>query len=186
MYTERVAVTKIGNVTFYFACWVCYFFTFCMWQEREQEIREFLNQPANKISRFDFLLSLVELMLSGQAMDGAGWYEGALCMAVGQSALVHTVSTWIKVALGIGLCALVSYCLAFTQANHCSEFRMSEHLIANDQLPKQPLTDQAYTVMGADPEISGGGGGLSPKMFSRPFGGWGRATPLEPSGLSLV
>ena len=59
-----------------------------MWQEREQEIREFLNQPANKISRFDFLLSLVELMLSGQAMDGAGWHEGALCMAVGQSALV--------------------------------------------------------------------------------------------------
>ena len=27
-------------------------------------------------------------MLSGQAMDGAGWHEGALCMAVGQSALV--------------------------------------------------------------------------------------------------
>ena len=73
---------------FYFACWVCYVLTFCMWQEREQEIREFFNQPANKISRFDFLVSLVELMLSGQAMDGAGWHEGALCMAVGQSALV--------------------------------------------------------------------------------------------------
>ena len=56
----------------YFACWVCYVLTFCMWQEREQEIREFLNQPANKISRFDFLLSLVELMLSGHAMDDAG------------------------------------------------------------------------------------------------------------------
>ena len=73
---------------FYFAFWVCYVLTFCMWQEREQEIREFFNQPANKISRFDFLVSLVELMLSGQAMDGAGWHEGALCMAVGQSALV--------------------------------------------------------------------------------------------------
>ena len=88
MYTETVAVTKIENVMFYFACWVCYVLTFCMWQEREQEIREFFNQPANKISRFDFLVSLVELMLSGQAMDGAGWHEGALCMAVGQSALV--------------------------------------------------------------------------------------------------
>ena len=79
---------KNENVMFYFACWVCYVLTFCMWQEREQEIREFFNQPANKISRFDFLVSLVELMLSGQAMDGAGWHEGALCMAVGQSALV--------------------------------------------------------------------------------------------------
>ena len=147
---ETAAVTKIKNVTFYFSCWVCYFLTFCMWQEREQEIREFLNQPANKISRFDFLLSLVELMLSGQAMDGAGWHEAALCMAVGQSALVHTVSTWIKVALGIGLCALVSYCLAFTQANHC-QWR---------------ITKATFNRSGIYCEIRGGGGwGCLPKCF---------------------
>ena len=55
----------------------------------------------------------------------------------------------IKVALGIWNCALARYCLAVTQANLCSEFRMPEYLIANDELPKQPLTNQAYTVMGA-------------------------------------
>ena len=50
---------------------------------------------------------------------------------------------------------------------------MREHFIANDQLPKQPLTDQAYTVMGVDPEIKGGGGeggGRSQKNFSALWG----------------
>ena len=51
---------------------------------------------------------------------------------------------------------------------------MPERFIANDQLPKQPLTDQAYTVMGADPEIRGwggvGGGGFSKKFFSALWG----------------
>ena len=46
---------------------------------------------------------------------------------------------------------------------------MPEHFIANDQLPKQPLTDQAYTVMGADPEIRGWGG-VSKKFFSALWG----------------
>ena len=47
---------------------------------------------------------------------------------------------------------------------------MPKHFIANDQLPKQPLTNQAYTVMGADPEISGGGGGGLKKFFSALWG----------------
>ena len=52
---------------------------------------------------------------------------------------------------------------------------MPKHFIANDQLPKQPLTNQAYTVMGADHFV-----GRSQKNFFRPLGGWGRALPLDP------
>ena len=58
---------------------------------------------------------------------------------------------------------------------------MPEHFIANDQLPKQPLTDQAYTVMGADPEIRGwgGGGGMGrlKKIFLGPLGVGGGPLP---------
>ena len=56
---------------------------------------------------------------------------------------------------------------------------MPKHFIANDQLPKQPLTNQAYTVMGADPEISGGGGGggRSQKIFLGPLGVGGGPLP---------
>ena len=100
-------------------------------------------------------------------MVQAGMRERCVWLLASQPSSVHvrTVYTWIKVALGIGLCALVSYCLAFTQANHCSEFRMPKHFIANDQLPKQPLTNQAYTVMGADHFV-----GRSQKNFFGPSG----------------
>jgi len=65
------------------------------------------------------------------------------------SMLILYIPDSTKVALGIGKCALARYCLAVTQANHCSEFRMPEYLIANDELPKKPLKNQAYIVMGA-------------------------------------
>ena len=49
----------------------------------------------------------------------------------------------IKVALGIGDCALGSYCLAVTHAKHCIVFVCpnAQCPIANDQLPKQ---EKAY------------------------------------------
>ena len=43
---------------------------------------------------------------------------------------------------------------------------MPKHFIANDQLPKQPLTNQAYTVMGADHFV----GRSQKKFFSAPRG----------------
>ena len=39
-----------------------------------------------------------------------------------------------KVTSGIGNCSLASYCLVVTQANHCSEFCVTKHPIANNQL----------------------------------------------------
>ena len=39
-----------------------------------------------------------------------------------------------KITSGIGNCSLGSYCLVVTQANHCSEFSMPKHPIANNQL----------------------------------------------------
>ena len=174
----------------YFACWVCYVLTFCMWQEREQEIREFFNQPANKISRFDFLASLVELMLSGQAMDGAGWHEGALCMAVGQSALVCPCPYCIYLNKGcFGHWALRTGKLLF--GIHSSKslqwVSYAQTLYCQWPITKATFNESGIYCNGCRPwdKWRGWGGAVS-KNFSRPFGGWGRAPPLEPSGLSLV
>ena len=49
---------------------------------------------------------------------------------------------------------------------------MPKHFIANDQLPKQPLTNQAYTVMGADHFV-----GRSQKNFFGPSGVGGGPFP---------
>ena len=57
--------------------------------------------------------------------------------------LIHTLHTCtagsIKVALGIGNWAIVSYCLVVTQGNHC--------IVWYAQMPNsQPLLNQPYTV----------------------------------------
>ena len=52
---------------------------------------------------------------------------------------VQYIADIVKGALGIMNWAVGSYCLVFTKANHCSEFRIPKCAIANDQLPKQPL-----------------------------------------------
>ena len=57
--------------------------------------------------------------------------------------LIHTLLTCtavsIKVALGIGNWAIVSYCLVVTQGNHC--------IVWYAQMPNsQPLLNQLYTV----------------------------------------
>ena len=163
---------------FYFAFWVCYVLTFCMWQEREQEIREFFNQPANKISRFDFLVSLVELMLSGQAMDGAGWHEGALCMAVGQSALVCPCPYCIYLNKGcFGHWALRTGKLLF--GIHSSKslqwVSYAQTLYCQWPITKATFNESGIYCNGCRPfcgEVS--------KKFFRPLWGWGRALPLDP------
>ena len=56
----------------------------------------------------------------------------------------------MKVALGIGSCALGSYSLVVTQANHCCEVCMPKSAqcpIANDQLPKQPFSNQVIYIV---------------------------------------
>ena len=58
-------------------------------------------------------------------------------------ALYKHIPNSIKVALGIGNCALGSYCLVVTQALALCSYAQCP--IANDQLPKQPLLNQVYS-----------------------------------------
>ena len=55
----------------------------------------------------------------------------------------------MKVALGIGNCALRNFCSVVTRANHYSELRITIAQISNDQLPKQPFTGSNPTLLGA-------------------------------------
>ena len=58
----------------------------------------------------------------------------------------------IRVALGIGNCALRSYCLVVTQVNHFI-VPYKQCPITNDQLSKQPFLIQLYTSLIAEFEV---------------------------------
>ena len=64
---------------------------------------------------------------------------------------MYSVAVSMKVALGSGNCALRSYCLVVTQANHCSELGIPIAQISNDQLPKQPFTGGNHGIASNTP-----------------------------------
>ena len=124
------------------------------------------------------VVSLVELMLSGQAMDGAGWHEGALCMAVGQSALVCPCPYCVYLNKGcFGHWALRTGKLLF--GIHSSKslqwVSYAQTLYCQWTITKATFNESGIYCNGCRPfcgEVS--------KKFFRPLGGWERALPLDP------